>query len=470
MTAVNTHDWTALREKLIAALKSKKVKSLWADCAAYLDLNVTTLRSAAKREWKVSHPRELVADELDDELPTDQGLDISEDTNLLEINYVGKHAHTLDELILQCKIDTTIWRPADFKANAWENSMKIRRNDEEYVVVVPLYQVKAYFTRINPIPIMPMLVPVEVKVTLPTREKIAKGGGLKKALIIPDPQIGFRRRLHDHTLDPFHDRQALDLALQIAKAEKVDSIEFVGDWLDMSEWSTRWTPEPEFFWTTMPALIEAAWWLGAFSFVPVKRLLEGNHERRMRDWINTYARAAYGIRPVDELDLPPTLSIERLIPMEKLGIEYIKGYPSNSYWLNDNILIEHGDVARAAPGATANAIVNKSTYTTIFGHIHRRELVSRRIKTRDGDAFQTAFSPGCTCRIDGAVPGATDKSQWQQGLGIVEYTQERDNLIPIAIEKGEAIYGGKVFKARPMQEISAEMDEMIQTKLSGMKM
>jgi len=469
MVAKTTHDWDGLREKLKAGLKAGIVQPTWGECANFLGLHPATFRTGLEREWKLKHPKDLIGEGLVEDMPNKLGLDIVEGKNNLEVNYVGEHARTLEDLIRICKVDTTIWQCADYKPNMWENSMKVRKGEDEHVVVVPLYQIKAYFVRIRPIAVMPMIQPVEVKVK-PAKQEKPVTDGLQRALVIPDPQIGFRRRLNDHKLDPFHDRQALDLALQIARAEKVTSVEIIGDWLDMSEFSVRWTPEPEFFWTTQPSLIEAAWWLAQFSFVPVKRLLEGNHERRIRDWTNSYARAAYGLRPVDELDLPPALSIERLVPMEALGVQYIQGYPGNGYWLNENVLVEHGDVVRSAPGATAGAVVTKSTYTTVFGHVHRRELVSRRIKTRDGDAFQTAFCPGCTCRVDGVVPGSTSKDQWQQGLGLIEYTADRENIIPINIQNGQALFNGRVYAARPAEELDAELNTMIQGALDRMKM
>lgn len=471
MVAKTSHDWEALKVQLKDGLKTGNVQPNWVECAKYLGLHPATFRTGLEREWGLKHPKDLVGEGLVDEMPTRLGLDVAENENLLEVNWVGEHSRTVEDLVRVCKINTDVWECVDQKPNSWNSAMKIRRGDEEHIVIVPLYQIKAYFRKKNPTPIMPMLQPVEVVIPKTSRKTDPKrSDGIRRALIIPDPQIGFRRRLHTHELVPFHDRRVLCLALQIAEAEQVDSVEFIGDWLDMSEFSTKFTPEPEFYWTTMPALLEAAWWLGQFHFVPTKRLLEGNHERRIRDWTNQYARAAYALRPVDELELPASLSIERLIPMEKLGVEYRVGYPANGYWLNANVFMEHGDVVRSAAGATAGAVINKSTYTTVFGHIHRRELVSRRIQTRDGDAFQTAFCPGCACRVDGVVPGSTPKDQWQQGLGLIEYTDDRENIIPIAVQNGQAIYNGRLFTSRPSDELDVELNAMIEGRLSKMKM
>jgi hypothetical protein len=121
---------------------------------------------------------------------------------------------------------------------------------------------------------------------------------------------------------------------------------------------------------------------------------------------------------------------------------------------------------RAGPGDSAKAVINKTTYTTIFGHIHRRELVSRRIKSRDGDIIQHAICPGCACHIDGRVPGSTSEQQWQQGFAVVEYTDAIENIITISIDEGVAIYDGKVYKARNRD---AEINKIVQKNLERIK-
>lgn len=179
-----------------------------------------------------------------------------------------------------------------------------------------------------------------------------------------------------------------------------------------------------------------------------------------------HLKAAYGLRAVDELQLPASMSIERLLALHQLHVNYVTGYPDNKKWLNRNVLVRHGDVVRAAPGDSAKAVVMKTAYTTIFGHTHRRELVSRRIASQDGDVIQTAFSPGCACHIDGRCPGSTSDSQWQQGLAVVEYTDDFEAIVPIPIENGRAIYAGRQLQAR---ERCGEAEDLIRQKLKEIK-
>ena len=70
-----------------------------------------------------------------------------------------------------------------------------------------------------------------------------------------------------------------------------------------------------------------------------------------------------------------------------------------------------------------------------------------------------AFSPGCLCRVDGAVPstksGVDDVGMpiqrfesWQQGLAVVtELPSGRWTYEIVPIINGEAVYRGRVFNA-----------------------
>lgn len=427
----------------------------WAALAEEIGVNRNTLKQGAKREWGVSSPKELIPIANAAEAPSKLGTDVIEGANTLEINHVSGMVCTLDEALQAAKVDLNVWRVRDdgVRINFWPLGMKIKDDKgTEHPYVMQLCQVQVSLIRKVMKPIMPMIQPVEVIVKASKRVdgRTRSKSGVKRALVIADPQVGFRRRIQTAELVPFHDRRVLDIAVQISHMEAFDSLEVIGDALDLSEWSTKFTPEPEFYWTTQAALVEWAQWLGQFGHIKTKRVLEGNHEKRMRDLVLSYAKAAYDLRAVDELELPPSLSVERLMAFHKLGVEYITGYPDNKYWLNRNVLIRHGDVVRAGPGDTAKAVVNKTTYTTIFGHIHRREMVTRRIQSREGDVIQTAFCPGCACHVDGRVPGSKSDDQWQQGLAVIEYTDEMETIVPIPIDNGSAIYKGVMLKSDKM--------------------
>jgi len=462
MTGKTAYDWDALLAKARDLVREGRVRPLtWKVLAEGLGMPYSTLNTNFKVKFNIHSIYDLASTETIGPALKNTVHSV-ERTNTLEVSGNARLVYTLDELLDSCQVDLETWQVKDYLVNQWQYGT---RDGEVY----PLYQVKAWLIRKKLQTLFPLTAPINLR-RIRKKDAPAKQGTVRRVLVISDLQVGFRRRLHTSTLVPFHDRRVLDLALQLARSSKFDEIAFLGDSLDLSEWSTKYTPEAEFFWTTQPALIELAWWLREFRAAARSAriiIFEGNHDKRMQDMINTHMRAAYDLRPADELELPPSLSVERLLALHKMDIEYILGYPDGKLWLNDKVVLRHGDVVRAGAGDSAKAVINKSIHTTVFGHIHRRELVSRKLLSRDSHDIYTAFCPGCACHIDGRVPGSTEDHQWQQGIGIIEYTDESENVLPIAIDEGRMIYSGKEFKA---ESKDAEIDDMlgeILAKLAG---
>jgi hypothetical protein len=172
----------------------------------------------------------------------------------------------------------------------------------------------------------------------------------------------------------------------------------------------------------------------------------------MKDAIMTHLRAAYGLRAADEFELPPALSPQRLLALHALGVEWVGEYPNDASWLGDSLKLHHGDVAKAVPGATARGIVEKSDVSVIFGHIHRKERVSRTLHVRDSQRTIMAYCPGCVCRIDGAVPGKRKAMNWQQGFALVDVWGDDFTIYDVEVRQGRAVWGGRVYEARDRVE------------------
>ena len=142
----------------------------------------------------------------------------------------------------------------------------------------------------------------------------------------------------------------------------------------------------------------------------------------------------------------PALSIPNLLGLEELDIEYIHEYPDGEVWINDDIRVIHGNVARAKSGATASAVVDDIQETTIFGHIHRRESAAKTVWRQGKPHVIEAWSFGCVCRIDGVVPSKNGRENWQQGVGIVKtFYDGRYTITPIPIFDGCGYYEGKIY-------------------------
>jgi hypothetical protein len=309
--------------------------------------------------------------------------------------------------------------------------------------------------------------PVEVKLDwTPTRHD-KSDTKLKCAVILPDPQIGYRR-YEDGTLDPFHDPKAIETALKVTAyvQEKfgVDMIINLGDFLDLPEHS-RFVVEAAFANTTQLAINYGYEFLAKQrAIAPDARvvLLEGNHDDRLSLYATRNARASYGLKKATDLEGDPVLSVKNLLCLNELNVEFYDKYPSqdSQIWLGKYLRAMHGNKVRSG-GSTAAAYTNDTSHlSTIFGHIHRIEMQYKTTYDADGPIRSVAFSPGCLCRVDGAVPSVnsgvgsdgrpgTHYENWQQGMAVVWYNEEtgRFSIDPIHIIEGSAVYHGLEFNA-----------------------
>lgn len=275
----------------------------------------------------------------------------------------------------------------------------------------------------------------------------------KTAVILPDPQIGFRR-VGDE-LDPFHDVAAIDAALGVLAEVRPDRIVNLGDTLDLPEWG-KYLKEPGFYFTTQPTIEYGHEYLARQRAAAPEAeidLLEGNHDFRMTRGITENALAAFGLRQAATPESWPVMSVPHLLRLDDLNVTYHAGYPAGQVWINDNLRCIHGIKVRSG-GSTASAVVNDESVSTIFGHVHRLELQHKTRHTRNGPLRMYAATPGCLCRTDGSVPSVksgtdllgrplTTWENWQQGLAVVHYV---DGDGPHSIELVEIQDGAAHFR------------------------
>jgi predicted phosphodiesterase len=294
-----------------------------------------------------------------------------------------------------------------------------------------------------------------VTVGLPPKPK-ARKSKWKRAVILPDVQIGYRMVAHDAQLDPFHDERAMAAALRVTEQVDPDIVLHLGDFLDFAQFGT-FEQEPGFALTVQPAIDRAHRFLAECKVAAPNAhqvLLEGNHDRRLQKAIVRNAVAAFGITRANAPEEWPVLSVPYLLRLDELGVEYVGGYPAGIYWFNDRICAIHGHKVRSA-GSTAAAVVDDERISVIFGHVHRIEESQRTRRVRDGYRTSLAATPGCLCRIDGTVPstkGSTDvrgqpiptAENWQHGMAVLTY-QEGDGKFEyerVTIHDGEVIFRG----------------------------
>lgn len=351
---------------------------------------------------------------------------VTQQTFETENNYATGQASVsnIDELIEQCKVNTAIWEVESFRT--WQGFAKV---DGE-LTTIPLSS--ASFVRKEPLPILPVISAIKAT-TMYAPNKLEKGE-VRTALVIADLHIGYTKDLRNAKLEPFHNRRAIDIVIELAATIQPNRIIILGDLLDLSEWSDKFLRSPEFYFVTQPAIIESFFVLHTLrNLCPNAQisLHQGNHEKRIENAISKYLPFAYGLKPTTKLDCSDALSIPNLLDLDTLNIKYISDYPNDTDVINRNLEIMHGDRA-LSEFRTVSDVAKKSQVSKIIGHIHRLETASHTHWTGKNHNVVECVCPGCLCHIDGRVPGSK-REQWQNGILMVNYTHSdySYNLVPI---------------------------------------
>lgn len=281
-------------------------------------------------------------------------------------------------------------------------------------------------------------------------------------VILPDPQIGFRR-MHDGEMIATHDDRAIDVALQITADAKPDQIVNLGDTLDFPEWSSKFLVKPEFVLTTQPTIDTAHRFLArqrAIAPAATIVLLGGNHDKRIADAITRNAMAALRLRRAEAPEEWPVLSIPNLLRLDDLDVTYVGAYPAGRW----QIAAGGGTITPlwAVHGERLDVVkVAKNEHQSfVQGHIHRVAYHSETRELRGEPETVIAFSPGCLCKIDGTVPSTKSGEDelgrpyrrwenWQQGMAVV--TQEPDGMWHaelVTIHDGKAMWRGRTYEAQ----------------------
>jgi predicted phosphodiesterase len=278
---------------------------------------------------------------------------------------------------------------------------------------------------------------------------------MKLALKGADTQIGFRR-LTDGTLDPFHDNTAMDVFIQAAARLQPDKIQILGDFLDLAS-QGRFAQEAAFANTTQEALNAGHIFLARLrAFCPNAEIIiiEGNHDKRMQNFIEANALAAFGLKRANMPDSWPTQSLPYLLRLDELNIQYVDAYPAATDWDNDTTRNIHGTKANSRGSTTSQYVFELPHLNTWAGHTHRVEITYRSVTGARGKAVESySANPGCLCRVDGAVPSVNGAigadgtparvvENWQQGFGLAYYNDTESWPSVYRIRDGIALIDG----------------------------
>ena len=229
---------------------------------------------------------------------------------------VGDSPPTLDSLLDSFQVDVDVWAVERWVVNRWDVTAKVAGR----LVKSPNYQAKAWLTRKIPVKCEWPAIQGAFVAAPPKMPAVILDGGLRRAVILADAQAGFRRDTNTGELEPTHDPAACSVALEIIRDIEPDLLVYLGDMIDLPELG-KYRITPDLIMTTQPSIDWLGGWLAETARHAGRRVyLEGNHEIRLRNALVDNLRAAYGIRPANEPDTPPAISIPYLLGLVVLGI------------------------------------------------------------------------------------------------------------------------------------------------------
>jgi len=212
----------------------------------------------------------------------------------------------------------------------------------------------------------------------------------KKVLFISDIHI------------PFHDKKAIETALNYGK--DADTIILGGDIMDIYQGS-YFSKDPSI--AKLKDEIEIC--IKFLDYLrekfPSAQIIyyEGNHEIRLKRYVNDKAPLLYGIESV---------LLESLLQLKLKGIQYVE----NGVGMKLGALhILHGNEAGSKGGINiARIMLLKTNDNCLFGNFHKTQESAG--KNLDGKEFAN-WSVGCLC---GLRPKYMPINQWNLGFAVIE--------------------------------------------------
>lgn len=305
-------------------------------------------------------------------------------------------------------------------------------------------------------PEWPVIQPAAPVKANPPKSAPALIKGWKTAVLWADTQFGYRH-IEDEYI-PFHDDAAIDTAWAIVRELNPHLTVGLGDILDLPSQS-RWAQEASFANTTQKTLDTCHHRMAQLrdSMSGKIVLIEGNHDKRLQNFVETNALAAFGLRKAGLPESWPVMSIPNLLRLDELDIQYQDAYPAAHYWVNDKLKVEHGTKANSNGSTMQKYLRDEPHFSRAAGHSHRLEVNARTTYDRLGRIQSYGINPGCLCRVDGAVPsvhgavGADGRhaevfEDWQQGVAVIRYTDDEIYPSIVPIIDGRAFFEGQVFE------------------------
>lgn len=385
-------------------------------------------------------------------------VDIDEPGSVIEGNYAVAMSEpqkggppSKEEVVRKFGFDLDEWVIEKARPGYHEMGWKDNSGDGQKM---PLYSMKVWLVRAVPVTCeWPHIEGAKVKPWKPAASvKTRRQAGIKRAVVVPDMHVGFRRNLDTGDLSPMHDVRACDLVAQVIRKQRPDLVVMLGDNLDLPDWSDKYITTPDCRWTTQASVDWLASWIMSWRRYAERVVyLEGNHEERIPRKICGNFEAGYGLRPANSPGVHPAMSVPSLLGLDDMRIEWVGEYPKNRAWLNSHLRAYHSQKLAQNPGHTVGKALQHARASTLFGHSHVVEMAAVTVHAMDKIRTYVAACFGTLAKLgDDGPPSAGREMDWQQCVGIVDYQDEGPELFQIQqclIFDGRAIIEGELYES-----------------------
>lgn len=212
-----------------------------------------------------------------------------------------------------------------------------------------------------------------------------------KTLVLSDIHLGF------------HDRTALEAAINYGRKNKADCIILNGDILDMYQLS-RFDKTPNKGAIVSEIKLAREFFKILREVFPSAEIYfkKGNHEERFTKYFAANAKEFYGF---------DDFLLEKIIHCDKFNIRTIEDRQLVSL---GKLNIYHGHEIGGGGVHVAAGLVTKTNANILCGHWHKTQTYT---KTRLNEQPIAGFAAGCLCKLN---PYYLPNNQWNHGFAFVD--------------------------------------------------
>lgn len=297
--------------------------------------------------------------------------------------------------------------------------------------------------------------PEEREITRVRRRKVGETA-LRTLFVFGDCHIGYRQVGDEYVTT--HDEKAMAVALAMMKDIKPDTVINLGDFMDFANLGKYEQDSNHFANTTQMALDRGFEYMSTIrEALPEAKIfeLQGNHDVRLKKLVAKSAFQLMGLKKAgtSEQDI---FSYENLMGYDRIGVDYISGYPAGVFEYSEKLHFRHGSELKSN-GSTAHKMSTAYQGTSVVqGHGHK--IQTHKATRRNGET-ETYIMNGILGKNTGEIPSygsAVDdrnkpvhkQEDWQQGVTvIIDHGDDFEHHSP-EIKNGRAYYNGNRYTAK----------------------